>query len=347
MELSVKNRFKKVIIIAGVTAVIYLIIKYCLPLVTPFVLAFIIALIIVKPVNILEKLHINRNIGTILMMLVFFGMIVFVTYKCGGKLISQINSFTANSKKYVAGAEHAFGSCCNAIDDRFDLNTGSSLRFVSERMETVSDNLTKSITDIIMNGSALVVSGFAKFFTGFAFMIMAVFFFCRDMNKSRLKAGKHGFFKEYDFIRGRLKKVLGTYVKTQLIIMLLTTIICVMGLYIMGNDYPLLLGVVIGIMDALPVLGTGTLFLPWIVVDVILGKYKKAVMLLVIYLVCYYMRQFLEPKMMGSRLGVSPVWMLISIYAGLKLFGISGVITGPIGLIMIKEISCVLIKKTI
>ena len=76
-----------------------------------------------------------------------------------------------------------------------------------------------------------------------------------------------------------------------------------------------------------------------------MGKYPQAAGIFVIYLVCYYVRQFLEPKLMGNNLGVSPILMLISLYLGLVLFGITGVITGPIGVILIREISQRAIKN--
>ena len=73
----------------------------------------------------------------------------------------------------------------------------------------------------------------------------------------------------------------------------------------MGNPYALLLGVLIGIIDALPVLGTGTVFIPWCIILFVMGKYSSAVAILVIYLVAYYTRELLEPKLMGAGFGAS------------------------------------------
>ena len=165
------------------------------------------------------------------------------------------------------------------------------------------------------------------------------------MPKIKVQCDNSIFGTELKFLGGRLKDILTTYVKTQLIIMTLTCIICSAGLYFMGNPYALLLGVLIGIIDALPVLGTGTVFIPWCIILLIMGKYSSAVAILVIYLVAYYTRELLEPKLMGAGFGVSPVLMLVSLYVGLILFGISGVITGPVAVILIREICTRLIKK--
>ena len=115
----------------------------------------------------------------------------------------------------------------------------------------------------------------------------------------------------------------------------------------MKNPYALLLGIVIGFVDALPILGTGTIFLPWVLVLVFMHKLKQASMIMILYLICYYTRQFLEPKLMGDKFGMSPTVMLITIYAGLKLFGVMGVFTGPVALILIREISDIVIKKLV
>ena len=85
--------------------------------------------------------------------------------------------------------------------------------------------------------------------------------------------------------------------------------------------------------------------MPWGVILIFMGRYPEAVGIFAIYLVCYYVRQFLEPKLMGNNLGVSPILMLLSLYLGLVLFGITGVITGPIAAILIREISLRAIKN--
>ena len=74
-------------------------------------------------------------------------------------------------------------------------------------------------------------------------------------------------------------------------------------------------------------------------------NFKQAVFIFLLYIVCYYTRQFLEPKLMGDKLGISPVMMLASIYVGMLLFGIVGVFTGPVAYVLIKEIAGIILMQ--
>lgn len=207
--------------------------------------------------------------------------------------------------------------------------------------------INEKIVSGVVDNSPGYISGFTMVFTGVAVFIMATVFISGDMSSIRSSVKKNIFGKEIIYLGRRLKTVLGNYLKTELIIMAITCVICCVGLFIMKNPYALLLGIVIGFVDALPILGTGTIFLPWVLVLVFMHRLKQASMIMILYLICYYTRQFLEPKLMGDKFGMSPTVMLITIYAGLKLFGVMGVFTGPVALILIREISDIVIKKLV
>lgn len=113
--------------------------------------------------------------------------------------------------------------------------------------------------------------------------------------------------------------------------------VCSTGLYFLGNGYAVLLGVIIGLLDALPVFGTGTVLIPWALFSLVFGNWPYAVGLIVIYVSCYYLREIMEAKLMGGHMGIAPLEMLISMYIGLKLFGVAGFILGPFGFMVIKD----------
>ena len=130
----------------------------------------------------------------------------------------------------------------------------------------------------------------------------------------------------------------GDYLRAQGMIMLIITAICIVALFVTGNRYAVLLGVFIGICDALPFLGTALVFLPWAVVMFLQKK---------ILLGCYYvflagatslLRQYLEPKLIGRSVGANPIIVLACIYLGLQIYGIWGVILGPASAFLIWEI---------
>jgi predicted PurR-regulated permease PerM len=95
------------------------------------------------------------------------------------------------------------------------------------------------------------------------------------------------------------------------------------------------LGIFIAILDALPIIGSGMILIPWSIIMLINGNIFAAAILITVYLLCQIIREIVEPKLIGNRIGIRPLYTLMSMYVGLKLFGIAGFILGPVGLIII------------
>ena len=105
----------------------------------------------------------------------------------------------------------------------------------------------------------------------------------------------------------------------------------------MKNPYYILAGIGIGLLDALPIFGTGTVFIPWVIIALFQGQVGTALTLMAIYLICYFLREIMEARMMGNKVGLSALETLVSMYVGLKLFGVLGFILGPVGLLLIED----------
>ena len=101
--------------------------------------------------------------------------------------------------------------------------------------------------------------------------------------------------------------------------------------------YSILAGIGIGLLDALPIFGTGTVLIPWAIGACLRGKWLRGLVIFGLYVICYFVRQILEAKLMGDKVGLSPLETLISMYVGLQLFGILGVLLGPVGVLVVKE----------
>ena len=120
--------------------------------------------------------------------------------------------------------------------------------------------------------------------------------------------------------------------------MLFTMTMCSAGLFFLGNPYFILFGIGIGLLDALPIFGTGTVFIPWALFSMINKNWKYGIGLMVIYIICYFLREIMEAKIMGGKVGLTPLETLASMYVGLQLFGLLGFILGPIGLLIVEDI---------
>ena len=135
-----------------------------------------------------------------------------------------------------------------------------------------------------------------------------------------------------------LRTLINVYFRVQLIIMSINIVVCSTAFLMIGNPYAILLGVLTGIIDALPIFGTGTVLIPWAVGSLLFGHVKNAVILVVLYIVTYFVREIMESKCMGDRMGIAPFTMLAVIYIGILVYGVVGFILGPISYCIIKAL---------
>ena len=144
--------------------------------------------------------------------------------------------------------------------------------------------------------------------------------------------------KEWKEVRRELSGAGIAYVKTQAILIFLVSITCSIGLALLKNPYAMLFGVAIGIFDAFPVLGSGLILVPWAVISFIRGNIFAGAVLLTLYGICQFIREYLEPKLLGGKMGIRPIQSLMAVYVGYELFGVLGLFLGPFGLVMIKSL---------
>ncbi len=128
------------------------------------------------------------------------------------------------------------------------------------------------------------------------------------------------------------------YLRASLLLGGLTFLLSFIGLSLLGVKYAFLLGLVLAVVDFLPLLGTGVILVPWAIVTALLGHPVKAIGLGILWGVCTLARQLTEPRLMGAGLDIHPLLSLASIYAGLLLFGIPGMLLAPILAAAIKSL---------
>ena len=120
--------------------------------------------------------------------------------------------------------------------------------------------------------------------------------------------------------------VLVSYCLAQLKIMIVIIAILWIGFFIAGIGHSFIYSVLVGIVDIFPILGTGTVTIPWAIFKLITGDIKTAVILLIIYAICLVLKQVLQPKMMGDSMGISALTTIFLIYVGLKFGGLGGML---------------------
>lgn len=167
---------------------------------------------------------------------------------------------------------------------------------------------------------------------------ISLYFFTKDHEQIRSYIYNSRFKAEFVFIRQIARNVVAAYFKTQLIIFGIISILCTIGFIILKNPYSILYGIIIGILDIIPLIGAGTILIPVSIYYLLKGNIFAAIISLIVFVLCYLTREILEPKLMGGSMGIHPLISLLAIFAGYKLFGVFGMIVGPFGYVFITEI---------
>lgn len=147
-----------------------------------------------------------------------------------------------------------------------------------------------------------------------------------------------------------IAKALGCYLKAESILILVSFVISLIGLYIfniigLNVEYPLIAALGIGFVDALPIFGSGTVMLPWAIIIAFNGDYTLSICILGLWIFMSIVRQLIEPKVVSKQIGIHPIFTLIAMYTGFKFIGVVGMLIGPIMLIILKDIFSNLIDK--
>ena len=188
-----------------------------------------------------------------------------------------------------------------------------------------------------MGKSVTYMKGMISCFAFLAVVFIAVMLLVKDYGEIAQKLET----PEFRGIREVFRKVvayLKTFLRAQLIILLIISVLCAVTLSLIGMSGAVFYGFLTGFMDMLPFIGTGIMLLPLGVIYFFTGEYWKAIVCIVLYGLCALIREMLEPRLIGDKVGIWPIGILFSVFAGVHLFGVAGVIKGPLSLVIICEI---------
>lgn len=333
-------KLKRLLIIIGITAAVYLVLKYLLPLVIPFLFAYWLAKLLAPMALHLEKhLHLKRTIGTGILLFLLAAAAAGFCYLFAESMFTQLKELSANSERYLQEADRWLQERLCVIEETFGMLDGSLLRFVQSTWEQTWESLRADLLPrLFMNQAYPMVILFSELGALLLVMVTATILFVQEGDGMAKRLHENTFGVETLKLMRRLDCVAGAYIRTQLIIILCVLAMCVCVLMLLRQPYSIVIGSMIALVDALPLFGSGSVLIPWCIVSLLTGSYVRAAALFTLYLACYFTREFLETRMMGKEIGISQLATLAAMYVGLKLFGLAGLILGPIGLIMWKEV---------
>lgn len=307
----------------------------------PVFLSFIVFWMIEPLARFLHRKGLPKVLGTTLSLLLFLGLITAGFFGVGFFIVSQISDLQVNFPGYVELIQREFTNLVLLIQDKSDALPEGMLDKINEYFATLSGFLSKWVT----SGAQFIIgflSSFSSFITNFGIAIILAFFlsieieswrkFARAKMPKTLKTAN-------DFMRTHVFKTIRSYIKAQIIMMLITFVLIYAGLLILGTSNAFTIAVVCAIFDLVPLLGVPVIFIPWIIYLLIVGDSVLAIGLIVILAVTMLTRQLLEPKISGNSIGVSSAYLMLSfMLISLSIFGLAGVVLSPVLLILLKEL---------
>lgn len=343
------EKYKKITFIGISVAILvligYLFLKYALDIFLPFIIAFLIVAMARPIINkIANHTKISKPIVSIFvlsMLLVFsalvLGVILTITIEQVGNIAEGIIEGLSREENFVLVIFNSIDKLTERLPFLNNL-LGSEESVYNLVIEMMLDG-AKSLSARLTNYLAKMITALPSIIVTLIVLALALFYFAKDYDKigNRIikllpkRAGNIALIFKNDVLL-----VVSKYLKSYLILLLITFAELISGFLILGIDNSFVLALIIAIVDMLPILGAGTVLVPWSAIMLILGNYKLAIGLFVLAGITYFSRQFLEPKILSDQMNVHPLITLLFMYAGLKIAGFIGLIVAPVVAFIIK-----------
>lgn len=306
-------------------------IVYILPILLPFGLAWGIAFAIRPACSFLEaKTGMPRKFlratVAVLLIITVLGAVVFVVAK-GATEAWQLLIGIGEDEKLLA----VITKILNPLDGIFgDSESAAELEEkIAEAVSSIVSSLLGGVGKILTS----VVGALPKIFIFLVITVISTVYFSCDLERinSRVRSVLPQKIEKHiiDFKNNTFSFIL-KYIRSYALIMLITFFVMLLGLSLLKVNYALLLAVIIAVLDVLPVIGVGTVLVPWSLWCFVTSNTYVAIGLIVLFVVNETVRQFVEPRIVGKNLGLHPLITLALLYSGYTLFGIVGIILVPI-----------------
>lgn len=333
-----KVKKSKPIILLLIIGAVYFFLKFITPLVAPVLIAMLFVTIFGNTLKRWQdKFHIPRQLGAVILLVIAGGILAVLIWVLFSWIVGslpiwirKLDFFEQEISSIVHVICETVGKAIRVDNNYLEETILGTLQSAIDyfQLEVVPGMLSQSFHYAKVLG---VVGGFLITFT-----IAAVFLAKEYDAVMNRMLDREEFHVLLEVICGMIRYI-ATFVKAQLIIISVMALTAAVVLGAARIEHGALWGVVAGIMDALPFIGTGIVLLPLAATQFFQGYYGKVVVCGVLYVVCIFVREALEPRLIGKQLGINPLAVLVSIYAGIQLFGISGIIKGPLGFIIIYQ----------
>lgn len=331
---------------------LYFTLSFLIPLLYPFLIGWLFAMLMEPMVSWLEKKTPMPRwlIVTVLILLILSLIFTFLI-----ALISEIIVELANLAEQLPSFLNETGAALfqdlitNNSDVKKTIETVQSYlakypeqqqgiqASIQKNIQLLTQQLTTWITDIF-SAIGEFLSNLPYLLTVIVFITLATFFISLDwprIRNSSVRLLPKQIHQTASTVARDLRRALFGFIRAQLTLVSITGSIMLIGLLILQVEYAFTIALLTLFVDLLPYLGVGSVMVPWLIYTIIVGNFKLAIGLLIIYIIILVVRQILEPKLVASNIGLDPLLTLIALFVGLRLFGVFGLILGPVVTVII------------
>lgn len=317
-----------VLLIIGLTLISYVFMKHVFFVVLPFLIAWFVAFAL-RPISVYlaPKMRIRANIIRLFLTLAITAVIIILASVSIWLISRELKSLVERLRD---------GGVIEEFISAFTSKDGILIRIFGDFSERVADLAYGIVTSALTSfGGAIssVVSLVPRALLFILITVISSIYFSLDLERINAAVKKllpHRAFEVAVKIKDGFLNIFVRYIRSYLLLMGITFIEMVAGLFILHAPYPILLAMVIAVLDLLPVIGVGTVLLPWAVWCLISGESALGIGLCVLFIVHTVLREILEPKILGKNLGVHPILTLIILYVGYSVFGFIGLFLVPV-----------------
>lgn len=317
-----------------------------LSLFAPFLLALIAAAALNPLVKKLQRLlGWNRQVLTLLLLFLIFGLLggglTLLVYAAAGQLVSLVQNW--------GGLLDSLQAVMDQLEALFARLLTLAPPQVNEIVENAKDSLFLWLSEAApaaLGNLGLEAGeramGLPAFLVALVIFIMATFLLTADYPYLRSRYVQHldeGLLRFLGQLRTTALGAFGGYVKAEFLLSVGVFFILLAGFFLIRQPYGLLLSLGLAVMDFIPIIGAGTVMVPWAFVALFTGDFTAAVELMAIWGVIALFRRVMEPKFVGDQTGLSPILSLVSIYVGMKLAGVLGMVFGPVVLLVVLNLA--------
>jgi len=314
------------------TLVLGKIISAFLPFILALILAFLIEPFVLKTIKLLR---IKRGLASVLVIIVMVLLFLFCLMLIGIRLYKELaglgTTFPAIYQQSVTLLTEKVGIIQKYLELNPQIQASlkastqeiiNSLQFILKELSMGLLAFLGALPGIV---TVTVITVIATLLTSMNYPVVKEWFFQKVKGKHVLKT---------KMVASDLGKAMVGFLRAQVFLVILTMFITTAGLLIIGHEYSFTIGILTGLLDLVPIVGPAIIFIPWGLVLLITGSVVQAVKILLIYAVATVVRRIVEPKILADNIGIHPLPTLISMYAGLTLFGAWGLILGPAAIIV-------------